>query len=59
MALAPQTIDCVECGGPCGLLSTEPPDEGWRGGDVVAYRCRDCLERWDVVLPDDEDDDDL
>ena len=57
MALAPETIVCVECGGPCRILSAAPPDEGWQPGDVVAYRCRDCLERWDVILPDDEDDD--
>jgi len=23
---------------------------------VVAYRCEDCLDRWDLVLEDDDDD---
>ena len=29
-----------------------PPreDDEWLVGDVVAYRCRDCLDRWDLVL---------
>jgi len=22
----------------------------WLVGDVVAYRCSDCLDRWDLVL---------
>jgi hypothetical protein len=26
-------------------------------GDIVAYRCEDCLDRWDLVLPDDDEDD--
>jgi hypothetical protein len=29
----------------------------WLPGDIVAYRCEDCLDRWDLVLPDDSDDD--
>ena len=24
-------------------------------GDFVAYRCEDCLDRWDLVLPDESD----
>jgi len=53
---APETIICVDCGGTCHLLSHPPPDEEFAPGDVVAYRCTDCLDRWDVVLPDTEDD---
>lgn len=55
---APPVIVCVDCGGRCHLLSKPPPDEGFRPGDVLAYRCEDCLDRWDVVVPEDEDDDD-
>jgi hypothetical protein len=50
----PETIVCVDCGGPAGRLSY-PPHEGWQPGDVVAYRCRDCLDRWDLVIPDDDE----
>ncbi len=47
------TIVCVDCGGDAYLLSFPPDQDGWQAGDVVAYRCRDCLDRWDLVLPDD------
>lgn len=50
---APETIVCVECGGTSYRL-TYPPHEGDEPGDVVGYRCRDCLERWDVVLTDED-----
>ncbi len=45
----PTTITCVDCGGVCSLISYEP-DEGWEPGDIVAFRCQDCLDRWDVEL---------
>ena len=53
--IADETITCVDCGGVCHLLSHPPPDEEFEPGDVVAYRCRDCLDRWDVVLADPDD----
>lgn len=50
---APETITCIDCGGTCHRLSYAP-HEGDEAGDVVAYRCPDCLERFDMVLePDD------
>lgn len=52
----PANIVCVDCGGRCHLLSHVPPDDGFEPGDVVAYRCEDCLDRWDLVLPEDDDD---
>ena len=52
-------ITCIDCGGRAHLL-TKPdidPDDGlgavWQPGDIVAYRCEDCLDRWDLVLEDD------
>jgi hypothetical protein len=48
------TITCVECGGDAHLLTGFPPDDPPRPGDVIPYRCVDCLERFDIVL-DDED----
>ncbi|MBU6215710.1 MAG: hypothetical protein KGR17_03820 [Acidobacteria bacterium] len=52
--MVPETILCVDCGGTCHLLSTGYEDEdgavGFRPGDVVAYRCADCLDRWDLVV---------
>ncbi len=46
-------IICVDCGGRAHLISFAP-HEGWEAGDVAAYRCEDCLDRWDLVLEDDE-----
>ena len=46
-------IVCIDCGGRAHLLTPprqEPPE--WEPGDFVAYRCEDCLDRWDLVLPD-------
>jgi hypothetical protein len=49
------TIICVDCGGRCHLISFAP-EEGWQPGDIVAYRCEDCLDRWDLVIPDEDED---
>ena len=59
-------ITCVDCGGRAHLLNRRDPDpedpgaELWEPGDIVTYRCADCLDRWDLVLeaddlPDDPD----
>ncbi|MFN0029802.1 MAG: hypothetical protein ACKV2O_21825 [Acidimicrobiales bacterium] len=42
-------IDCIDCGGRCVLMSLEP-ELGWEVGHSVVYRCRDCHDRWDVVI---------
>ncbi|MFN0092001.1 MAG: hypothetical protein ACKVWR_17300 [Acidimicrobiales bacterium] len=55
-SLMPETIVCVDCGGVAHRLSY-PPEEGFRPGDVVAYRCADCRDRWDLVTPDPAADD--
>lgn len=47
----PKTIVCVDCGQPARLLSY-PPEEGWQVGDIVAYRCSGCNDRWDLVVAD-------
>lgn len=51
----PDKITCVDCGGDCFRL-TVPPEDGFRSGDIVAFRCRDCLDRWDVEFDDDTGD---
>jgi hypothetical protein len=51
----PTEIVCVDCGGICRLLS-HVPDGGFTVGDAVAYRCTDCLDRWDLVLEDEDTD---
>jgi hypothetical protein len=51
------TIVCVECGGTCGLLQAVGPEDELEPGDVVAYRCGDCLDRFDLVLTEDDEED--
>ena len=50
----PTEIVCVDCGGRCHLLS-HVPDEGFEPGDWVAYRCADCMDRWDLQVPESDD----
>ena len=45
-----ESIICVDCGGQAHLLTHPPEDGQWQVGEVVAYRCSDCLDRWDLVL---------
>ena len=52
----PAHITCVDCGGRCSPISYEPED-GFAPGDVIAYRCADCLDRWDIELTADDLDD--
>ena len=48
-----RVITCIDCGGRAHLISY-PPEDGWQPGDLVVYRCEDCLDRWDLVVPDEE-----
>lgn len=50
-----ETVTCVECGGTCHLLTTWPDDDPPIAGDVLAYRCADCNDRFDLVVPDDDE----
>ena len=55
MFAPPPQITCIDCGGRCFLL-TQPREDGtWEVGDAVAYRCEDCLDRWDLVLPGEDE----
>ncbi len=52
-----EVITCIDCGGRAHLLSY-PPNEGtWQPGDLITYRCEDCLDRWDLIVPGAEEDD--
>ena len=54
----PATIQCVECGGTAHLLTGFPPDDPPRPGDIVPYRCADCMERFDIELTEGDFEDD-
>lgn len=49
MSEVPPTIVCVECGGVASLISYLPEDGDVEPGTPLAYRCADCMERFDVV----------
>lgn len=51
-------ITCVECGGEAHLVQPEEAESPYRVGDVAVYRCADCLERWDIVVEEDDVDPD-
>ncbi len=54
----PETIICVDCGGLCHLLSVRDdsePSEPEGTSLIVAYRCEDCLDRWDLEMSPDDD----
>ena len=47
-------IVCVECGGRAHLLQLPDPEVPYVEGDWAPYRCEDCLDRWDVVVEEDD-----
>lgn len=55
MALPDPEIVCVDCGGACFPLGWHAEDGEVADGTVIPYRCRDCNDRWDVVIGDDQD----
>ncbi len=49
MSAPPETIVCVECGATAHLISFLPEDEQLEPGTALAYRCSECLDRFDMV----------
>ncbi len=47
-------ITCVDCGGSCFPLGWHEEDGEVKEGTVIPYRCRDCMDRWDIVIGDAE-----
>lgn len=54
MQQPPATILCIDCGGTSHLLTYAREDDRWEVGDILAYRCQDCNDRWDIVLEDED-----
>ena len=54
MSKPPESINCVECGGTAHLISFLPIDEPVEPGQPLAYRCSDCLDRFDLVWEEDD-----
>ena len=55
MSNPPESIVCVECGGPAHLISFLPPDDSLEPGSAIAYRCSDCMDRFDMVWEEEVD----
>ena len=53
---APEVITCIDCGGRAHRLGFLSEDDPPQPGDVIAYRCVDCRDRWDLVVPGGDDD---
>ena len=47
-------IVCVDCGGRAHLVQLEDPESPYQVGDVAVYRCEDCLDRWDLVVTEED-----
>jgi predicted nucleic acid-binding Zn ribbon protein len=47
-------IDCIDCGGRCYVVQPWPDDDPPVAGDIVTYRCAECGDRWDLVVPEDD-----
>ncbi len=52
----PKQYDCVECGGTAHLISFLPENEDIEEGTPLAYRCSDCMDRFDVVWESGDED---
>ena len=50
----PESINCVECGGTAHLISFLSDEDPVEPGEALAYRCSDCLDRFDVVWIEDD-----
>jgi DNA-directed RNA polymerase subunit RPC12/RpoP len=48
-------MTCPDCGGTAHLMTPLPDDDDLYPGDVLAYRCSSCGDRWDVVYETTED----
>ena len=56
MSRPAETFTCVDCGGVAHLISFLPEDHELEPGTPLAYRCSDCMERFDVIWEEDDED---
>lgn len=50
----PTQIVCVDCGGDAFLLERLEPGEQVESGTILSYRCKDCMDRWDIEIGENE-----
>lgn len=56
--IPPREIVCVDCDSQAFLLERLEENEEVESGTVLSYRCKDCMDRWDLVM-DFEDESDI
>jgi DNA-directed RNA polymerase subunit RPC12/RpoP len=49
MSHPPSSYVCIDCGGSAHLITFLPEDGEIEPGTPLAYRCSDCMERFDVI----------
>lgn len=54
MSGPPSVITCIECGGDAHLVGYLPDDDP-EPGTALAFICRDCSERFDVIWEEEPD----
>jgi hypothetical protein len=59
MSAPPDTFTCIDCGGVAHLIAFLPEDSDVEPGTPLAYRCGDCMERFDVVWEEQAAEDDV
>lgn len=56
---APSTYVCIDCGGTAHLITFLPEDGEVEPGTPLAYRCSDCMERFDVIWEEGDGDEEV
>jgi DNA-directed RNA polymerase subunit RPC12/RpoP len=49
MTTPPDEYTCIDCGGIAHLITFLPEGGQVEPGTSLAYRCADCMERFDVI----------
>ncbi|MGI8516139.1 MAG: hypothetical protein ACR2NT_13640 [Acidimicrobiia bacterium] len=47
--IVPARLPCVDCDGTLHLLTVFEEELPVEPGEIIAYRCDSCLERFDIV----------
>ena len=56
MSRPPDTFTCIDCGGVAHLITFLTDEADPEPGTPLAYRCADCMERFDVIWEEPDDD---
>ena len=57
--IPPNEIVCVDCGSQAFLLDRLEKNEEVETGTILSYRCKDCMDRWDIEVDFEADGDEV